>query len=105
MPVHHDEGARLTLGELCDWAQQSPAYVRELEAKGAIARDANGLFELSPTISAMADHAEAELAALKAGYRLTWVGLFRELASWPEYWFKRSLLAVLRLAVRLRRGR
>jgi hypothetical protein len=100
---HYDDDARLTLGEFCEWAEQTPAYVRECEEKGIIARDENGLFELRPTINAMADHSEAELAWWKANYRLTWYGLFRQLALWPEYLAKRSLLAVLRLILRLKR--
>jgi hypothetical protein len=101
--INYPGDARLSLAEFCDWAGQTPTYVRECEAAGIIARDENGLFELSPTIRALADHSEAELAALQAAYRLTWRGLFRQLALWPEYWAKRSLLEVLRLILRLKR--
>jgi hypothetical protein len=92
----YPDGARLTLAEFCDWAGQTPAYVRECEAAGIITRDENGLFELSPTIMAMADAAEAELAHLRATHRRTlkgWLCLFWEaparglsrLRHWFEY--------------------
>ena len=77
--INYDDGARLTLAEFCDWAGQTPAYVREREAAGIITRDENGLFELSPAIMAMADAAEAELAHLRATHRRTlkgWLCLF-----------------------------
>ena len=111
--IHYDDDARVTLGEFCAWAEQTPAYVREAEAKGIISRDENGLFEVGPTIAALADLAEAELADLQAKYVPTWKGVWAaygrmlaQLGTWFEYVvIKRGvILPMLRGLVRMKRS-
>jgi hypothetical protein len=107
--IVYEDGDRLTLGQLSQWSQNTVAEVKELERLGVIERDAGDLFPLPETISRMADYRERELAALKAAdpraaERAEWSALGRQLALWPEYVLKRSLRAVLRTIVRLKRG-
>jgi hypothetical protein len=71
--VEHSDDDRLTLGQLATWANMMPAELRALEAKGVIHRS-DDLFPAGETMSALADNAEAELAALKVGYRLSFKG-------------------------------
>jgi hypothetical protein len=92
--IEYDDDARVTLAEFCDWAEQTPAHVRECEAKGIIARDENGLFELLPTIRAMAHSAEQELAELKRTHVRTpkgWVMLFWRAPVKGLGWLRRWL--------------
>jgi hypothetical protein len=83
--IHYDDDARLTLAEFCAWAEQKPAYVREAEAKGIITCDEDGLFELAPTIRALADDAESELEWYRTHYRRSLKGWVMDTWRFPSY--------------------
>jgi hypothetical protein len=94
--IDYPDDARLTLGELASWSENTVDEIRRLERDGVICREQDGLFLLLPTIRAMADHREAELAWFKAHYRRSlkgWLCLFWEapakglsrLRHWFEY--------------------
>jgi hypothetical protein len=72
--VDYPDDARLTTGELGAWTENTADEIRRLEREGVIRRGPDGLFPLLPTIRAMADCREAELAWFKAHYRLSLKG-------------------------------
>jgi len=92
--TEYDDSSRLTLGEFAEWSQQAVAEIQRLEALGVIRRGSDGLFVLGPTIAAMADHAEAEEAALRSRYRRTTKGWAMLVWGAPSYALGRLWRAV-----------
>lgn len=93
MTVDYPDDARLTFGELAQWSENAVSEIWRLEELGVIARDQHGLFPLLPTIRAMADFREAELAWLRAHSRRTargWAMLVWRSPSRALGWLRRG---------------